>query len=243
MDMLPVWDVDAQGYIDPNTGEILPTWDEALDDLDNLNDEDAEPVHVVRFGRQVHAQGVIAGSPDADTCLGYLSKYLTKQVHECHQPVTGEQSAHVDAFVDALRHEPCSPTCANWLRYGVQPKHPRPDMQPGFCKGKAHKREHLGYGGRRVLVSRKWSGKSMADHKHERRAWVLATLGETPSDDADRYLWHPVDPDDPDLLPLAHRLLRAVAQRTRWGQALDDAKARAAGQPSGDVSATEGVAA
>jgi len=31
-------------------------------------------------------------------------------------------------------------------------------LVPGLCKGKAHKRENLGYGGRRCLVSRKWSG-------------------------------------------------------------------------------------
>jgi hypothetical protein len=31
------------------------------------------------------------------------------------------------------------------------------------------------YGGRRVLVSRKWSGKTLADHKADRRAWTSAT--------------------------------------------------------------------
>lgn len=69
-------------------------------------------------------------------------------------------------------------------------------MWPGQCKGKAHRREHLGHGGRRVLVSRKWSGKSLADHKHERRAWVLATLGET-SVGQGRYLWAPAAPTTP----------------------------------------------
>src|SRR5690606_25223819 len=45
---LPVWDVQAGGYVDPTSGELLPTWDQALDALDA--DPDAEPAHVVRFG-------------------------------------------------------------------------------------------------------------------------------------------------------------------------------------------------
>ncbi|MEV0974509.1 hypothetical protein [Microtetraspora glauca] len=28
-----VWE-DGSGYLDPETGEVLPTWDEALDELD-----------------------------------------------------------------------------------------------------------------------------------------------------------------------------------------------------------------
>ncbi|GAA3421729.1 hypothetical protein GCM10018952_69370 [Streptosporangium vulgare] len=36
-------------------------------------------------------------------------------------------------------------------------------MLPGRCKGKAHKAEHLGYAGRRVLVSRKWSNKTLRE--------------------------------------------------------------------------------
>ncbi|WP_394346868.1 replication initiator [Thermobifida fusca] len=43
-------------------------------------------------------------------------------------------------------------------------------MRPGFCTSKAHRREHLGYAGRRVLVSRKWSGKTLANHKADRLA-------------------------------------------------------------------------
>ena len=52
------------GYVDPDTGAVLPTWDEALDELDA--DEDAEPAHVVRFGRQLDLQGILADRGDAD---------------------------------------------------------------------------------------------------------------------------------------------------------------------------------
>ena len=47
------------GYLDPATGEVLPTWDQALD---AIGDED-EPWHVARFGVRFDAQGVLAGSP------------------------------------------------------------------------------------------------------------------------------------------------------------------------------------
>ena len=40
--------------------KLLPTWDEALDQLDA--DEDAEPLHVLRFGAQVDVQGILAGT-------------------------------------------------------------------------------------------------------------------------------------------------------------------------------------
>ena len=243
---LPVWDAESGNYCDPDTGEVLPSWDEALDELDA--DEDAEPLHVVRFGPQVDAQGVIAGSDDANRCLRYLAKYLTKSIGDCHQADTDVQRAHVDRFTDALRFEPCSPGCANWLRYGIQPDNPRAGMRPGYCKSKAHKREHLGYAGRRVLVSRKWSGKTLGDHKQERKAWVLAQLEQAgisaTSDDADerRYAWAAVNPSNPEVPALEHRILRAVAKRHQWRTQMELAQRRADGQPDTDDSAT-GLAA
>ena len=72
---LPVWDEAISGYLDPATGEVLPTWDQALDVIG----PDDEPWHVARFGVRFDAQGVLAGSKDASRCIGYLTKYLTKQ--------------------------------------------------------------------------------------------------------------------------------------------------------------------
>ena len=144
-DELPVWDDPTGNYLDPATGEVLPTWDQALDEL-------SEPYHVARFGVRFDAQGVLAGSKDAARCIGYLTKYLIKQVGECHHPDTDAARAHAVRLAEALRFQPCSPRCANWLRYGIQPKNPRPGLVPGRCKGKAHDPDHLGYAGRRVLV-------------------------------------------------------------------------------------------
>jgi hypothetical protein len=142
---------------------------------------DGGPLHVARFGPKFDAQGVLAGSKDSGRCIGYLTKYLTKHVADCHQADSDSQRQHVDRLMEALRFEPCSPTCGNWLRYGIQPKDAREGLRPGACKGKAHCREHLGYAGRRVLVSRKWSGKTLADHRGDRKAWLMAMLDRPPT--------------------------------------------------------------
>ena len=223
-DELPVWDEATGSYLDPATGEVLPTWDQALDAIG----PDDEPWHVARFGDRFDAQGVLAGSKDAGRCIGYLTKYLTKQVGDCHQADTDAAARRTPArLAEALRYQPCSPRCANWLRYGIQPKNARPGLVPGRCKGKAHDADHLGYAGRRVLVSRKWSGKTLADHRADRKDWLLRTLGVSATDPA-RYAWEPVAPADPDHMDHARRLLHAVADRARWQAALSEARRRAA---------------
>ncbi|WAE73661.1 replication initiation protein [Streptomonospora nanhaiensis] len=235
-DHVPLWDTDVGTYLDPGTGEVLPTWDEALDALDE--DPDAEPFHVVRFGKQVDAKGVVAGTEDAARCVRYLAKYLTKDIADCHAAETARQEQHVDRLMETLRFEPCSPRCANWLRYGIQPDQAKAGMRPGFCRSKAHRREHLGYAGRRVLVSRKWSGKTLADHKADRLTWVLNTLGIDPTDDGQgdednprppalssvasgSFEWELARPTDPDVAPRERRLLRAVGEALRRRAQLD----------------------
>jgi hypothetical protein len=230
---LPIWHGTSGRYLDPTTGEFLPTWDDALDAIG----DDDQPLHVTRFGPKFDAQGVLAGSRDSARCIGYLTKYLTKHVADCHQATTSSQEDHADRLADALRYEPCSPTCANWLRYGIQPKNPREGMRPGRCTGKAHRREYLGYAGRRVLVSRKWSGKTLADHRADRKTLLLNTLGITEPDPG-RYTWEPVTPGDPDHMPPAQRLLHVLADRQIWHAVLTEARARASGQASPSLSAT-----
>jgi hypothetical protein len=73
-----------------------------------------------------------------------------------------------------------------------------------------------------VLVSRKWSGKSLADHRHDRRAFVhqvLTDLGVAPDTDVNgsaNVRWENVAPGDNDVPPRAHLLLHAVSERIRW---------------------------
>src|SRR5580704_3394637 len=91
-DHLPVWDEDSGNYLDPATGEVLQTWEDAMDAIGPAD----QPRHVARFGPKFDAQGVLAGSKEAERCIGYLTKYLTKQVADCHVPETEAQRAHAD---------------------------------------------------------------------------------------------------------------------------------------------------
>jgi hypothetical protein len=219
----PEWHEPSGRYADLATGELLPSWDEALDAIG----PQAAPLHVARFGPKFDAQGVLAGTRDAKRCIGYLTKYLTKQIAGCHQAQTDTQAEHAARLLDALRYEPCSPTCANWLRYGITPKNPRPGLVPGMCRGKAHRAEHLGYAGRRVLTSRKWSGKTLAEHRADRKAWLTAML-DLPATDPGRYRWERVAPSDRDAMTPTRKLLHVLDDRSRWQAALTEARRRAA---------------
>jgi hypothetical protein len=77
-----------------------------------------------------------------------------------------------------------------------------------------------------VLVSRKWSGKTLADHRADRKQWLLDTLDLSATDPA-RYAWEAVAPGDPDHMDHARRLLHAVADRAQWQAALNEARRRA----------------
>jgi hypothetical protein len=204
---------------------------------------------VVRFGEQVKAKGVAPGSKDVDRTIGYITKYVTKNAVDCHQISTDPQRDHLDRLWRELRVTPCSDRCANWLLYGIQPKKAHGKLSPGNCKGRVHQKATLGIGGRRVLVSRDWSGKTLADHRADDRAWVRALLGVTTDHehagqvDADPgqpapVAWELARHDDPDLKPLEHRLLAAISQRIQWRTELHAASERAATGPPGDVSAT-----
>ncbi len=140
VDQLPRWSDAIGGYVDPATGTVLPTWDQALDALDT-NDE-ANPAHVVRFGEQDDLQGLIAGTPGVDRAIGYLCKCLTKTIAATHDTddVSAARTAHIDRLADELRWLPCAPTCANWLRFGVQPK----GAGPAWCPATANTRPTTG---------------------------------------------------------------------------------------------------
>jgi hypothetical protein len=139
----------------PDTGTPLPSWEQACQEL-------TEPAHVARFGAQVHVKGILGGTEEAGRHIGYLTKYLTKSIGQAAglgEHATDAQRDHARQLHAELQLTPCSPRCAVWLLYGIQPHGARHSMTPGRCKGNGHKPEHLGIAGRRVLVSRKWSTK------------------------------------------------------------------------------------
>jgi hypothetical protein len=237
-DRLPRWSDQVAGYVDPATRAVLATWDQALDALDE--DPDAVPAHVVRFGEQDDLQGLIAGTPDADKRVGYLCKYLTKSIAGTHDDdPSSAREAHLDRLAEEVRWLPCAPTCANWLRFGVQPKGAGPGMVPGQCKHKAHDRANLGLGGRRVLVSRKWSGKTLAGHKADRAAVVRAALEEAGVDPDDhdelsisgtdgRWSWELLGRSRVDERTYAAAIAEAITTRQRWRTQYEAAKATTA---------------
>ncbi len=235
-DRLPVWDARAKGFVDPEKHEPLTPWEEAVEEVE-------EPAHVVTFGRQVHSKGILGGTEEAGRHIGYLTKYLTKSTGEVVEATSARQREHHDRLHAELAITPCSPRCAVWLLYGIQPLGATSKTTPGHCKGRAHRRTTLGLPGRRVLVSRKWSGKSLADHKADRKAFVrdmLANVGIVkPEEDTSRLIWRKVQPGDRDAPPRAHLLMRAIAERITWKAEYDRALL-AAGPPAGipETSAT-----
>jgi hypothetical protein len=231
VDRLPVW-VDGPGYLDPGTGARLPTWEQALDELED--EEEPAPAHVLRFGAQMDLQGIIATEGDADKRVGYLTKYLAKSFTDAYaspEQASPRQLAHLDRLDEVVRWLPCSPRCWNWLRYGIQPAGAGEGMRPGGCPGRAHDREHLGCGGRRVLVSRLWTGKTLAGHRADRAMvvrQVLAAAGvEAPEvdrmaadvlrdDGLPRYRWRVWDPLDSTVPVYRQVITRSIAEKLRW---------------------------
>jgi replication initiator protein RepSA len=236
---LPVWDSRTQSFLDPVTRVSLTSWDDAVHEVE-------EPAHVARFGVQVHSKGILGGTEESGRHIGYLTKYLTKSTGEVVEATTDRQRAHHDRLHAELQVTPCSPTCAVWLLYGVNPKGTTVKTVPGHCKGKAHRRATLGLPGRRVLVSRKWSGKTINDHKADRKAFVvdmLAAVGIVkPVTDTSRLMWRKVDPSDQNAPPRAHLLMHAISERIRWHAEYDRALLAASGPPGPDVSATSTAA-
>ncbi|MBF6334235.1 replication initiator protein [Nocardia transvalensis] len=213
----PVWDYRKTTFVDPDTGHALTYWDDALDRLDSVDDLD--PAHVVRFGEQMdrkHIKGVIAEK--AGRTIGYVTKYLVKSISEIVEPRSDRAADHYDRLHAELQKVPCSPRCPVWLEYGIVPVGATEKTVPGRCKGKAHRRDTLGLPGRRVLVSRRWSGKTLPDHKADRAEFVrqlLASVG-IQKPDTSHLKVTPVEPGDKDRPLREHLIMGAISRRTRW---------------------------
>ena len=131
---------------------------------------------------------------------------------------------------------PCSERCANWLRYGIQPKNAGPGLRAGHCDSKAHDRDNLGVGGRRVLVSRQWSGKTLSEHRADRATVVREALlstglvapeverlaaSVTLPDGRPRFVWSDSKVDHAGYV---WTILQSVAERARWREQYEAAK-------------------
>lgn len=215
-DHMPVW--NGVTFTDPRTGRVLPSIDDALDVIGEM--DEFEPAHTIRFGTQVdprHIQGVVAGT-EANRTIRYVTKYLTKSIGE----VLASDSPRVRDHYDRLHHEltltPCSPKCPVWLRYGLVPRGVSDKTVPGHCKGKAHRRDTLGLPGRRVLVSRRWTGKTLPDHRADRAEFVRQLLAKAGilKPDTSRLQMRPVQPGDWGSPLREHLIMAVIAKRTAW---------------------------
>ncbi|RJS47798.1 replication initiation protein [Nocardioides cavernaquae] len=232
--VLPIWDPESRSYYDPASRALLPSWEQALEEA-----ESEAPSHVMRFGAQVDIKGIVGDSEETRRAVSYLCKYLTKSVAETYADEEAPDpayEAHIDRLHAQVRWLPCSETCANWLRYGVTPKDPAPGLVPGQCDSKAHDREHLGLGGRRVLVSRHWTGKTLADHKADRSAVVRAVLEEAgieapearrlapdviADDGLPRFVWEDIPVEERNY---AATIAQSIRQRRAWREQYEAAK-------------------
>nr|WP_322787731.1 replication initiator [Hamadaea tsunoensis] len=232
----PVWDGDTSRFVDPVTRQPLTSWTDAVDALDG---EGAEPAYVLRLGT-VDARGIQHGTKDAEKAIRYVTKYVTKDLTEQAAPSSEPQRDHFDRLHAELALIPCSPKCANWLLYGVEPEDPKAGLVPGRCSGKVHQRKTLGFTGRRVLISRRWSGKTLADLRADNRAWVREVLAGALADDeqpdtaAGRYLFEIARPTDRDVGSLENRIMRSIYLRHTWKDQLEQAL-----RPPEPVPATE----
>ena len=101
-----------------------------------------DPAHVVTFGRQVHSKGILGGTEEAGRHIGYLTKYLTKSTGEVVEADTARQRDHHDRLHAELSVTPCSPRCAVWLLYGIQPKGANAQDDSGALQGAGASADH-----------------------------------------------------------------------------------------------------
>jgi hypothetical protein len=220
----PAWDEAEQSFVDPKSREPLKTWAEAVEEVGDA----AEPAYVATLGT-VDVRGIEGGTEHAERAIRYATKYLTKDLADQTLVRSDPQKEHAERLRAELRVLPCSPRCANWLLYGIQPDRARPDLVPGACRGNVHQRQSLGYTGRRCLVSRNWSGKTLTDHRLDGREWFRAvTAGlldengdedqavtDKPPAEKHRYLYRIARPGDREVDPVEDRILRSIHNRQR----------------------------
>ena len=126
-------------------------------------------------GTRTTSRACSPGRPTPTGTVGYLCKYLTKAIAGTYDD--GDASRRPGRRTSTGWPRRCAgcparPRAPTGCATASSPRTPEPGMVPGPLQHKAHDRANLGLGGRRVLVSRKWSGKTLADHKADRAAVV-----------------------------------------------------------------------
>jgi hypothetical protein len=111
-------------------------------------------------------------------------------------------------------------------------------MRPGECPAKTPDRWHLGIGGRRVLVSRQWTGKTLSEHRADRAEVVRQVLDAAGIDAPDRmrmsaarsedgtarYIWTPLDLRRDALPDYRLPIGKCITQQQQWHAQYETAK-------------------
>jgi hypothetical protein len=87
--------------------------------------------------------------------------YLVKSIGEVVTQDTDATRQHADRLHAELAMTPCSPRCAVWLLYGIQPPGCYVPHSAGAVQGSGAPSEHPGATRAAGAVSRKWSGKTL----------------------------------------------------------------------------------
>ena len=106
-------------------------------------------------------------APPRERAIKYVTKYVTKDLVDQTIVKGDPQKDHLERLHEELAICLLG-RCANWLLYGVQPKNAKPALTAAV-QGQGSRRR-LRLTGRRCLVSRNWSNKTLTDHRRRDHA-------------------------------------------------------------------------
>ena len=197
----------------------------------------------MRFGRQVDMAGIIAPSDDADRAVRYLTKYLTKAVADTHvsdrRAGPGRRGARrpaarraaLAALLGAVRELAA-------LRHPTRPARPRP-RNPAGARPRRTTANTSASAAAASSSPASGPARPSASHKADRAtvvreallaAGIVAPNTErlaatvTQPDGSPRFVWTDTRPD---ARTYARVLLQSIAERQKWRDQYEAAKAAA----------------
>ena len=211
-DELPVWHEASGNYLDPATGEVLPTWDEALD---AIGAED-EPQHVARFGAAVRRPGRHRRVPrrqPVHRLPDQVPDQARRRLPPGHDttPSTSTPTGWPTRCGTSRARRPARTGCAT----ASSPRTPGRACGPGTARARPTAANTSATPGAASWSPASGRARRWPITAPTARTWLMETLG-LPATDPARYTWEPVTPGDLDHMPTAQRLLHVVADRKRW---------------------------
>ncbi|WP_308417519.1 replication initiator [Nocardia veterana] len=94
------------------------------------------------------------------------------------------------------------------------------------------------------MVSRRWTGKTLPDHKADRAEFVRQVLAQVgiQKPDPSRLIVKPVEPGDKNVPPREHLIMASIAQRIKWRAQYETARLQASPPGEQQHSATQTAA-